>query len=1474
MLNNRGADCYNSRHVHAAFEDAFMRTYFLVFALLAFPSSLLAQTPTIKILFLGDNGHHKPNERYRQLRPVFEKRGIELTYTDTAEALNAKTLARYDGLLIYANLTKIAPDQEMALLEYVESGKGFIPLHCASYCFLNSQKYVDLVGAQFKSHGIGTVRTTIAEPAHPITKGFAGFESLDETYVHTKHNEKGRTVLEYRGKEPWTWVRTQGKGRVFYTAWGHDERTWTNAGFHDLVERGIRWAVNAKPAGERSEPAGFRDKPDMTKIAKGLKPFAYKDAKIPFYPPKFGATIAPTKMQLPLEPAESMRHFVHPTDFELKLFVSEPQIKRPICMNWDERGRLWIAESVDYPNNRGEGNDRIVICEDTKGTGVADKFTVFADKLSIPTSFVFANGGIVVTQAPHTLFLRSSKGDDVCDERKILFSGWGAGDTHAGPSNLHYGFDNWIYGIVGYSGFNGTVAGEKHKFSQGFFRFKLDGKRNEPEALATVSVSKLEFLRSTSNNSWGVGFSEEGLLFGSTANGNPSVFMPIPNRYYEKVRGMSASVLPTIAESNQFYPITDKVRQVDYHGGFTAAAGHALYTARTYPKEYWNRVAFVTEPTGHLVATFVLDKKGTNFSAKNSWNLLASDDEWSAPIMAEVGPDGNVWIIDWYNYIVQHNPTPPGFKNGKGNAYETPLRDKTHGRIYRLVMKGEGEPRAVRPRLLNLKDAKPEELVAALKSDNLFWRKHAQRLLIERGKKDVVPALFKLLADPSVDEAGLNADAMHAVWTLRALGAIKEALAADKETAAVLNGIRHKSAGVRRNTILAMPRDDGIADELITQVSLLEDDDPHVRLATLLTLAELPSHSGRTARVLRAAAQDRRNLADRFLRDGLTMAAAADPQSFLQGEAGDKSPDPAYLDIVRTVAAHYAATKDSRIDKLLASLPKAHPDYIDAVLDGTLKGMSKSREFKDAEQVASALKDVFLKVPAASKGKVIRLAKLMNVTAFDKQVGEITVALLKTAADEKQSDAARLGSAQQLLDLQPDDAKLAEKLLDLITPRSSPQFSVGILEAVGANGSVGPLLLMRMPIFTPQARSTALRILLSRPESTRQFLDAVEKGKMTLSELPLDQKQALAAHPDAKIAARAKAILAKGGGLPNADRQKVVEEFLPLLKKTGDVASGKAVFKKNCAICHTHSGEGAKIGPDLSGVAAHTKEHLLIDILDPSRSVEGNFRMYSVETKKGLVITGMLASETKTTIELVDTQAKKLVIERDDIDAIIASTKSLMPDGFEKTLKQEELIDLLEFLTARGKFVPLALDKAATIVSTQGMFYKKDSPGERLILPDWSPRTVKGVPFHFVEPVGDLKPNVIMLYSPNGDVAKTMPKKAKLDCNLPARTIHLLSGVSGWGYPYSKDEAVTLIVRLHYADGKTEDHALKNGVHFADYIRKVEVPKSEFAFSMRSQQMRYLSVTPGRDAALTAIEFVKGPDPSAPIVLAVTVETK
>jgi putative membrane-bound dehydrogenase-like protein len=1416
----------------------------------------------IKVLFLGDNGHHQPALRFRQLQPVLAGRGIELVYTDKVEALSAKTLAGYDALMIYANTTAISTEQEKALLDYVESGKGFIPVHCASYCFLNSPKYVKLVGAQFERHGTGVFRTQAASSDHPILKGFGGFESWDETYVHTRHNEKERTVLEYRTegdrKEPWTWVRTQGRGRVFYTAWGHDERTWSHPGFQNLIERGIRWAAGR----DLSAVPAYRDRPAMTAKRTDVKPFEYIPANVPFYPPgkNWGTTAEPIKqMQKPLETAESMKHLVTPVGFEVKLFADEKLLGggKPICMNWDERGRLWVALTYDYPNElqpEGKGRDRIVVLEDTDGDGVADKVTVFAEKLSIPTSLAFWRGGVVVHQAPHTLFLRDTDGDGKADERRVLFSGWGTGDTHAGPSNLHYGLDNWLYGIVGYSGFDGVVAKERLRFGQGFYRFRPDG--------------KLEFLRSTNNNSWGVGFSEEGILFGSTANGNPSVHLPIPNRYYEAVRGWSSAGLGGIADNPAMETITDRIRQVDQHGHFTAAAGHALYTARTYPPEYWNRTAFVTEPTGHIVATFPIRQAGASFRSHNDWNLLASDDEWTAPIMAEVGPDGNVWVIDWYNYIVQHNPIPPGFKPGKGGAYETELRDKKYGRIYRIVWK-DAKPAVP----FSLAGATPEKLVATLKHDNMFWRKHAQRLLVERGKKDVVPALIALVKDPSVDAIGLNPGAIHALWTLHGLGALDGSSA--PATAAAVSVLCDPSAGVRRNAVQVLPRRTESV-QAILDAGLLRDSDLQVRLAALLALADQVATQA-AGGALVGVMQDESVLADHWLSDALTSAAAAQDTGFLPAltRHRDRPLPSAATAIIERVAEHHGRGGPVRtIATLLAALPDADPAVSSAIIAGLARGWPR-----DAKPVIDAGTEKVLvallpKLAPAGRSQLIALTGRWGSKVLDKYAETLVAAFLAQVQDEKQTDAARIAAAVQLIDFRKADEASARQLLELVTPRTSPELAQGLLDAIARSdaGPVGAIVAERIPTLTPAGRAAALRLLLGRTDWTAALLDAIDKGTIPLHDLSLDQKQRLASHPAATIAERAKKILARGGGLPNPDREKVITERVALTRRTGDPAAGKVVFKTHCAKCHMHSGEGEKIGPDLTGMNVHPKEHLLIDILDPSRSVEGNFRLYTLTTKSGRTLTGLLTSETKTAVELFDAEAKKHTVLRDDIDELTASTKSLMPEGFEKQMPEADLVNLLEFLTHRGKFLTLPLEKAATIVSTRGMFYSEAADAERLIFADWSPKVFDGVPFRLIDPRGDRIANVILLYGPQGTIPPRMPKSVKVPCNAAAKTLHLLSGVSGWGFPIGEKGSVSMIVRLHYDDGKTEDHALKNGEQFADYIRRVDVPGSKFAYALRSQQIRYLAINPKRTQTIKEIEFVKGPDSTAPVVMAVTAE--
>lgn len=1424
----------------------------------------------LKVLFLGDRGHHQPAARYAQLAPAMATRGISVVYTDKMSDLNLENLKLYDALMVYANIDEIAPEQDQALWDYVQQGGGYVPVHCATYCFRNSPRMVALMGAQFQRHGTGVFRTEIAQADHPIMRNFGGFESWDETYVHHQHNEANRIVLDYRvdeeGREPWTWIRTEGQGRVFYTAWGHDHRTWSNAGFLNLVERGVRWAAGDDPS---LVPDYLNDRPfpvpEMTKVAADVAPFEYEEvgAKIPNYLPsdRWGVQGDPlSKMQKPVAPTESAKHVMVPEGFRAELFVAEPELGgKPLCMTWDEKGRLWIGETYDYPNElqpEGQGRDRIRICEDTDGDWKADKFTVFAEKLSIPTSITFWNGGVLVQNGTTTDFFRDTNGDDVADERQVVFRGWDQGDTHGGVSNFQYGLDNWIWAMQGYNYSEPQGKNpQRQGFRMGFFRFKPDG-------------TDVEFIRSTNNNTWGFGMSEEGIIFGSTANRVPSVYMPIANRYYERVRGWTPSLtLDSIANTYLFKAATDKVRQVDQHGGYTAGAGHALYTARNYPREYWNRTAFVCEPTGHLVGTFVLRAEGADFKSTYTFNVAASDDEWTAPIMAEVGPDGNVWMLDWYNYIIQHNPTPAGFKTGKGNAYESDLRDKRHGRIYRLVY--NQAPAATK---MALDKNQPETLVKALTSDNLFWRRHAQRLLVERGKQDVVPQLVALIQNTDLDPLGLNPGAIHALWTLHGLGALSDANGVAFEAA--VGALRHPSAGVRRNAVQVLPPAAKSVDQILTAGSLA-DPDAQVRLAAFLAVADQPASDQAAEAVLGALAQVD-NLNDRWIPEAATAAAANMDEAFLRKLAAAKNESPRFAEIVSTVAQHYARGENpSEAANLLIASKDANSVVRAALISGLAAGWQPGRTLTLADDQVSGLEALMGHLEPAQRGQLVKLATVWGSDRFAKYAAETISELLAQVDDEAKSVEERTTAAVQSVSFLPTDPSVVQQVLDRVTPQLSPELAHGLIAALENSEALelGALMMEKFPALSPDARKTAVTVLLKRKPATQAMLTAIDSGNMLLNELSLDQRQSLSNHPDREIRDIARKLLERGGALPSADRQKVLDSLHKLTEEKGDAVAGQAVFKRVCSKCHMHSGEGNRIGPDLTGMAVHPKHELLLNIMDPNRSVESNFRTYTVVTNDGQVLTGMLASESKTAIELFNAEGEKKTVLRQDVEELIASTKSLMPEGFEKQMNETEVRDLLEFLTKRGKFVPVDLTKAATIASDRGMFNSADSEVERLIFPEWKPQTFQGVPFYLIDPRDGRVPNVILLRGPIGAVSRRMPRSVNVPVGGPAKSIHLLSGVSGWGYPYSNDKTVSMIVRINYTDGAKEEHELKNGEHFADYISHVDVPGSHLAYRLRGQQVRYLAVHPRRADAIASIDFLKGQDATAPIVMAVTVES-
>jgi uncharacterized protein len=826
-----------------------------------------ADARPLRVLFLGHDqaGSHASPAVYQLLAAPLARRGIQLTHAATpAEALVPERLAHYDALMIYGDHETLTPDQERALVDFVEGGKGVVALHSAAAMFGSSARYVSLIGARMERQGEGEFTAEIVAPGHPIMQGLQPFRTWDGTFVSSQHNPENRTVLMERvdgdRREPWTWVRTHGKGRVFYTAYGHDQRTWSNPAFHKLIEQGTLWAV--------PEPAR------LAWIEHSMPEVTYVDT---FIVPNYENREPAPKYQLPFTAADSMKFIKVPAEFKLELFVEEPDINQPITFNFDEQGRLWVIEAIDYPNrvlDGAPGDDRIKIFEDTTGDGRADKITVFAEDLNLATSLVFANGGVIVAAAPHMLFLKDTTGDGKADVRQILSTGWGIRDSHAGPSNLMYGPDNYIWGTIGYSGFDGEMNGRPMQFGQGMFRFRPDG-------------SDFEYVTGSTNNTWGIGMTETFDVFGSTANNDPSFYVAIPNRYFEGVQGLpmppggGRGVGAGYQSAAQFYavhPITPYIRQVDVHGGYTAAAGHHIYTARAFPRWYWNRVAFITEPTAHLIGQGVLEKQGAGYVTRDGWNLLAGAEEWVAPVHAQVGPDGAVWVSDWYNFIAQHNPTPPGFSNGIGNAYETSMRDRHRGRIYRVVWR-DAPP--ARPMSLSVDDVKG--LLAALGSDNMLWRLHAQRLLIERGQKDVVSELVALIRNPSLDELGLNGAALHALWTLHGLGEMT-AVTSEGGRAAV-EALKHPAAGVRKAAAMVLPRTADAA-RAIVDAGLVQDPDLHTRLAVLLALADMPA-SASLGGVLYKASFDTDNYTDRWLSRALYIAATRHRDAFLTEYRGD-----------------------------------------------------------------------------------------------------------------------------------------------------------------------------------------------------------------------------------------------------------------------------------------------------------------------------------------------------------------------------------------------------------------------------------------------------------------------------------------------------------------------------------------------------------------------------------------------------------
>ena len=715
----------------------------IFFALLL---NLTALADPLRVFIRGGVKTHGPNahehERFlNDWKVLLAERGMK---TDGAmEFPTAEQLAQTDVLVMYAETAgNITPEQRPILEAFIKRGGGIVAIHTATVANKpdTSPYWKSIIGGSWVQGqtkwkegpmDLYYVENERIGGGHPITKGASNFHLDDEIYydmdispdvrvlatAYTPNVKAGKKAAE-GGKanifdiqpQMWTYERTAEGGtkpyRAFVTIPGHLYSTFELPQYRAILLRGIAWA------GHRENLDEFCKKEELDKLT---------------YPP--GG---------PSRPADELAQLeVHP-DFKMTLVASEPLINKPICLDWDPAGRLWVAESPEYPNGkRGmrpdyrtqewkdhggldpepgpqqrEGLDKISILTSSKGDGVMDTKQVFYQGLDLVTGFVFYKDGVIVTQAPDILFIHDPGPDGKARKVEKLYTGLGTHDTHAVINNPRWGWDGWIYATHGYSSSEHVKNGDGSKsfgtIGAGVVRFKADG-------------SKIEQYSSKGGNTWGLQITADNrVMWTQPTSGQLLMHTLLPESTLARGKIGNTSSFKVVINSDKVYPAMAWEQlayvQIDMIGSFTAAAGCAIYDGGTWPA-MWNGSYFCTEPTVNIVHQRFLDPEGSSYAwhkqpGREETEFVRSKDMWFRPIETRIGPDGALYVLDFYNQAVIHNDTR-GTDHNVVNAAVRPDRDHYFGRIWRIDNKDA--KKLVVP---DLSKASASELVKALENPN------------------------------------------------------------------------------------------------------------------------------------------------------------------------------------------------------------------------------------------------------------------------------------------------------------------------------------------------------------------------------------------------------------------------------------------------------------------------------------------------------------------------------------------------------------------------------------------------------------------------------------------------------------------------------------------------------------------------------------------------------------------------------------
>ncbi len=989
---------------------------------------------------------------------------------------------------------------------------------------------------------------------------------------------------------------------------------------------------------------------------------------IMIHPPRVSADIPiPADAPKPMTPAQSRAAVELPDGFRLELVASEPLIRNPSGVCFDERGRMFVCElhgynlegqyDIEELNKTGkldkvvrripappeavkraerEQTGTVKRLIDTDGDGVMDKAEVWADDLPACFGLVAARGGVIVVCSPHIVYLADGDGDGKAEVRQTLFTGFKTGILERRMNAPQWGVDGWVY--VG-RGQGGTITGPKLskpvQLPRNDFRFRADGSAIEPVPEGT--------------HTFGFALTESGDRF-TVSTGTPAYYIaPMPWRYLARNPAVSfGSLRVNTAPSNRTYPIskphpwrsrraTDPgfskfytsrygVAESAPNGYFTSACSPFVYQDTAMPGLRGHLLA--CEPAQNMVHRAVLTRNGLvprlqRLPRETQREFLASRDIWFHPINLTHAPDGSVVISDFYREIIEDYSAIPRYLQQQYRLNH----GERHGRVWRLVHDDMAKSPAADMSALSTK-----QLVGELASGRYWRRETARRLLTERNDASAAPALSALVTADAPPHAAIGA--------LHVLDALSQ-LTAD----ALRDALRHNHAAVVTQALrLADTRFKGEPSLIGAAMATAEHDDPRVRIQLGLSLGETTDPRARTVLSYLAVRHAHESWMTVAILSSLRTGGDDVLAKVLSQKVASDQIDHSAKFIERLCAMLTDSRDPDALSNALTALAKAEqPSWQRAGLTGVRGRLKRSADIELTQPAREALMAMARSKDSGTAEAARTLVNAMRVeTAAQRKVRLARAAA--TIADVKRPMAERIAAVRELGEAR--DHSAASTLLSHIN-RTPPAVRVAIIDA-----------------------------LLTRREYTPHIVKAMEDGVLPVSAVSAVRRAALLEHPNAALRRRAESLFKAVRTVDDA----TMARYTAALSRKRDIANGGAVFKRLCATCHQAHGEGHAVGPDLDAEFRRTDATFLQDILTPNATVSAGYTTYTVETLDGDLVVGLLHSESPTSVTLKQAEGKRVTLLRKDIASFKATGVSIMPENLVEMLQPMDVADLIGWL--------------------------------------------------------------------------------------------------------------------------------------------------------------------------------------------------